>query len=134
MIHFVLGSGLGWMAAILTGFEILLPYLLRSAWLRPTDGATGYLTRMWPHYWVGYLLLALSFVHASVLMGGPMVRANTAGITFATLAFCLLCVQVLLGLALQPGRTQNRRIIRRFHFWLMIVLSGSLIVHIWLNG
>jgi hypothetical protein len=137
MIAFLLGSGLGWMAAILAGFDILLPFLLRSAWFRPPAGSgapAGYLARMGPHYWAGYALLALSLVHASAFMGGPMVRANTSGLMAATFAFCLLCVQTLVGLYLQQGVGRNRNRVKRLHFWVMIALSASLVAHIWLNG
>jgi hypothetical protein len=137
MIQFLLGSGLGWIAAILTGFDIMLPFLLRSAWFRAPAGSgapTGYLARMWPHYWTGYLLLALSVVHASAFMGGPMVRANASGLMAATIAFCLLCVQALVGLYLQQGVGRNRNRVKRLHFWVMIALAASLAAHIWLNG
>src|SRR5579862_7337104 len=139
MTAYAVGSAVGWIAAILTGFEIALPYLIRRLslsqppTLSPIHPST-YLGRMWPHYWVGYLLVALSLLHAFTVMGKPVRGANAAGIWAATGALLLLFLQVLLGLSLQSSRATSRRMLKRCHFWVMLAIAGFLVLHIALNA
>jgi len=133
-------SASAWFASILIGVEILLPYLLRRTRLSEALGvAQGYvkpyLQRMWPHYWAGYLLLLLSFVHASIAMNaGYMKRANRMGLWFATGALGLLFLQAALGLVLQDPKLEARRLVRRWHFWTMLAIAVAVAIHIWLNA
>jgi hypothetical protein len=140
MSAFFYTSASGWIASILIGMEILLPYLLRRTRLSESlgiaEGYSGpYLQRMWPHYWTGYLLLTLSIAHAWVPMrAGHMSRANMAGLSFASAALCLLLLQVALGLVLQNPMLQARKPIRGWHYWMMIALALCVTVHVWLNS
>jgi hypothetical protein len=77
----------GWIAFVLIGLEVLFPYLLRrdrmSVWLGTAKIATGtpYLRRVWPHYWLGYLLLVLSLIHSVVpLQAMDLRRLNMLGL------------------------------------------------------
>ena len=133
-------SASGWIAAILMAMETLLPYLLRRSPLSERLGiaegfATPYLRRMRPHYWAGYALVALSVAHAWVPMqAGYARRANAAGLWIATLALLALLLQAMLGLLLQDPKLELRALLRRWHFWLMVMISAGVALHIWLNG
>jgi hypothetical protein len=130
-------SASGWAAVPLVGVEILLPYLLRrtalSSWLELAAYTRPYLNRMWPHYWIGYLLLTLGTAHGWIAMSpGRMASMNLAGLWFATAAWFLMLMQVVLGLYLQaPGR--KRASLRAWHYWIMVTLVVCLGLHIWLN-
>ena len=141
MGSFFFTSASGWIASILLSLEILLPYLLRPTRLSgpldlPRSYAKPYLRRLWPHYWAGYLLLALSVTHAWIPMqaSGYLKRANIFGLWFATAALSLLLLQVTLGLLLQDSRLQTRERIRGWHYWIMLALTFSVAIHIWLNS
>jgi hypothetical protein len=88
---------------------------------------------LWPHFWVGYFVLALSTLHAGTVMSA-MVRANGAGIWAAAAAFFLLVFEIVLGLSLKDEAFSPRRPLRRLHFWMMAGFVGALGVHLWLNG
>ena len=99
MSAYFVSSATGWIAVILTTLEIVLPYLLRRVSLGQAPAVaerppSTYLGRMWPHYWLGYLLVLPSLAHASAVMEGSLVRGNAGGIWAAT---SLLFLQVLLG-------------------------------------
>lgn len=60
----------GWIAVNLIGLEVVLPYVYRRGWLSrwlrvERFFKQPYLARLWPHYWLGYLLLALSVLHSA---------------------------------------------------------------------
>jgi hypothetical protein len=139
MNGFFYTSATGRIATIMIGVEILLPYLLRGTRLSVALGlvqaySTAYLQRMWPHYWAGYLLLGLSFVHAWIPMSaGRMPRTSMTGLWLATFALALLFVQLLLGLALQGG-DEARRLLRVAHFWTMLAVSALVGAHLYLNS
>jgi hypothetical protein len=138
MIVYFIGSLAGRVATVLCVLVIALPYLLRSNRLSRGVGlaqehATPYLRRLWPHFWVGYFILALSTVHAGTVMRA-MGRANSAGILAATGAFFLLLFEIALGLNLKDERLPVRRPMRRLHFWTMVGFAGALGAHLWLNG
>jgi hypothetical protein len=129
----------GWMAVILVGVEIVLPYLLGRTWLSVRLGlAQGfvlpYLKRMRVHYWLGYLVVGLSFVHAWVPMQAGHVRGvSVAGLWLGTAALFLLAMQVALGLALRNPGLRERRETRRWHYGVMIGAVIVLAGHVWLN-
>lgn len=133
-------SATGRIALILLGVDIFLPYLLRRSRLSQLLGLAGnynvkYLGRLWPHYWCGYLLLFFSAAHVwTSMQAGGMKRAVLAGLWFATIALCLMLVQVALGLLLQDSRLQPRKPILSFHFWIMCALVLFVAAHLWLNG
>ncbi len=138
MIRFLLVSIVGWVAVLGVGIEAALPYIFRNTVPRASviespGHAPSLLRRMWPHYWLGYVLVVLVLTHASFVMGPVMGRADATGIWAATLAFCLLLLQVGLGRVLKSG-TSSRRQVRRWHFWAMIAFVGLLLTHVLRNG
>jgi hypothetical protein len=138
MVAYFFGSATGWIAVILTGFEIVLPYLIRRVSLFQPPALSQippstYLERMWPHYWLGYVLVALSLVHAFAVMAAPLGHTNAAGIWAATGALLLLFLQVSLGLYLQSSTAFSRRLLKRCHFGVMLAIVGVLALHIALS-
>jgi hypothetical protein len=132
MLRYLTSSAAAWAAVMFLAVEIGLPYYLQRARAFAVAGSSPFRERLRPHYWLGYALAALSTVHGS-LVGPAMARSDQTGIWAATFAWGLLFVQVALGLALQGG-TANRRRVRRIHFWSMLLLSGLVVVHVWRNG
>jgi len=138
MIRFLLVSVTGWLAVLGVGIEAALPYIFRN--LAP-PASTGKLptrlstlhARMWPHYWLGYALVILVLTHTWFITGPVMGRSDATGIWAATLALCLLFLQVVLGLALKSG-TRNQRQLRQWHFAGMIAFIGLVLIHLWKNG
>lgn len=138
MIVYFISSLAGRVAMVLCVMVIALPYLLRRNRLSRGVGlaqehATPCLRRLWPHFWVGYVILALSTVHAGTVMHA-MGRANGAGIVAATGAFFLLLFEIALGLNLKDERLPVRRPLRRLHFWTVVAFAGAVGAHLWLNG
>jgi hypothetical protein len=138
MIPYLIGSVTGRVATVLCVVVIVLPYLLRRNRLSRGLGlaqehATPYLRRLWPHFWIGYAILALSVVHAGTVMG-EMGRANVAGIWAGTAVFFLLLFEMVLGLTLKDDRLAERRPLRRIHFWTMTAIVTALGLHLWRNG
>jgi len=138
MLLYGVGSVAARVATVLCVVVIAIPYLLRRNRLSPGLGlarehAVPYLRRLWPHFWVGNLILALSFVHAGTAMRATT-RAVSAGIWAATAAFFLLLVEVGLGLSLREEGPTARKPLRRIHFWIMVSFVGFLGMHLWLNG
>ncbi len=140
MIRFLLVSVTGWVAVLAMGIEAALPYILRNRTLPASSGSLPARlrlhARMWPHYWLGYVLVALVLTHTSFVMGPAMGRSDATGIWAATLALCLLFLQVGLGLILKDGteRTTNQRQLRRWHFWTMIGFIGLVLTHLLRNA
>lgn len=139
MNSFFYTSATGWIASILVGVEVLLPYLLRRTRLSAglgiaPDQQKPHLQRMWPHYWAGYLLAALAFAHAWIPMSaGRMPSTSLTGLWLATLALGLVFLQILFGLFLQQAR-EARRLLRVTHFWTMLLISALVLLHLGLNG
>jgi hypothetical protein len=130
----------GWIAFILIGLEVLLPYLMRrgslSRWLH-VEGffRRPYLERMWPHYWLGYLLLALSLLHSALPMRhGGLAGQNLPGIWLAAGGFAALLLQTVLGLYLEDRQLRERGRMRRWHYRLMFLVILTVGAHVWLNG
>jgi uncharacterized membrane protein len=138
MFTYFIGVLAGRVATVLCVVAITLPYLLRRNRLTRGLGfaqahAAPYLRRLWPHFWVGYMILALSTLHMGTVTGA-MGRANSVGIWAATLAFFLLLFEIAVGLNLKDERLSARTPMRRLHFWMMIGFVSALGVHLWLNG
>ena len=131
----------GWIGCILIGLEIATPYLLRknrlSEWLGTVKFAAKRpcLQRLWPHYWIGYVLLSLALIHTVVPMAARQLGGTSAaGLWIATVALLLMLVQWLTGLWLKDPKFAARVPTRSWHYWLMfgiVVLVGA---HVWLNG
>jgi hypothetical protein len=140
MIRFLLVSVTGWVAVLAIGIEAALPYILRNKTLPASAESLptrlrDLQARMWPHYWLGYALVALVLTHTSFVMGPAMGRSDATGIWAATLALCLLFLQVGLGLVLKGGRGEsNHRQLRRWHFWTMIGFIGLVMTHLLRNA
>jgi hypothetical protein len=142
MVRFLLMSATGWVAVLATGITIALPYIIRNTVRKPAaQSSTGsspprlpsLRIKLWPHYWLGYALVALVLAHTSFVMGPAMGRSDATGIWAATLALCLLFLQVGLGLILKDG-TSNQRQLRRLHFWSMIGFIALVAMHLTRNG
>ena len=138
MLVYLIGGIAARVATVLCVVLIVLPYVLRRNRLSRGLGLTQengvpYLRRLWPHFWVGYVVLALSTLHAGTVMPA-MGRAKGAGIWAATAAFFLLLFEIVLGLSLKEVDLSPRRPMRRLHFWMMVGFVGALGVHVWLNG
>lgn len=130
----------GWVGVILIGLEALLPYVYRrgwlSRWLRVQQFfKRPYLTRLWPHYWLGYLLIALSLLHTALPMRpGGLRGQNLTGIWLAMAGLAALLLQLILGLLLRDTQVRERQPIRSWHYWLMFVVAVTVVGHVWLNG
>jgi hypothetical protein len=131
----------GWIGFVLIGLGVLFPYLLRrnrlSVWLGTAKIAAGtpYLRRMWPHYWLGYLLLLLSLIHSVVpLQAGDLRGLNMIGLWLATGGFLFLLLQSAIGLWLQDAALIGRATMRSCHYWLMFGVVILVSIHVWLNG
>ncbi|HUA16348.1 MAG TPA: hypothetical protein VMG31_13710 [Verrucomicrobiae bacterium] len=137
MPGYIIGGLAARIAAALCIFAVALPYALRRRSFRPPQArqkcAPSYLRRLWPHFWVGYAILALSTLHAGTAMD-TMPRANRTGVVAATAAFFLLVFELALGLALKNVNLSSRRPLRRLHFWIMTAFITVLALHIWMNG
>jgi len=138
MLVYFAGSLAGRIATLLCVLVIALPYVLRRNRLSRGLGfaqehATPYSRRLWPHFWVGYAILALSTVHAGTVTSA-MKRASQTGILAATGAFFLLLFEIVLGLTLKDNALPARRRLRRLHFWTMAAFVLAQGVHLWLNA
>jgi len=88
----------GWAGVLLFGSGLAMPYLLR----RLPGAKMPYLRRMWPHYWLGYLALFVSFAHAWFAMrSGGMRGMNLSGVWIATVALVVILWQIGVGLLLR---------------------------------
>jgi hypothetical protein len=145
MLRFFLVSATGWAAVLVVGIVTALPYILRESLRNQAARAAATAiskteqvrrpnlrTKLWPHYWLGYTLIALVLVHTS-FTGPAMGRVDTTGIWAATLAFCLLFLQLGLGLILKSG-APNQQQVRCWHFWSMIALIVLVLAHLVRNG
>jgi hypothetical protein len=88
MMAYFIGGIAARIATVLCVLAIALPYLLRRNRLSRGLGlaqefAAPYLSRLWPHFWVGYVILGLSVLHAGTVMPA-MGRANSRGVLAAT--------------------------------------------------
>jgi hypothetical protein len=139
-MNYFLTSFSGWLATILIGLEILLPYLLRRSRLSDSLGFSAgfvrpYLQRMKIHYWLGYLVLILSGSHAWIAMeAGNGSRNNGFGIWYATATLGLLALQNGVGFALQRPEVSLRKYIRGWHYRIMTAIVLFAAAHIWLNS
>jgi len=119
-------AALGWLALLLFGANLWLPYLLGRAPAR--------LKCMRPHYWIGYSLPGLALLHAWIPMSrGNMNGMNMTGLWLATIALLLLGMQVVLGLLLRNSVAGVRSTLQTGHFWTMAAAALLIVTHIALN-
>jgi hypothetical protein len=94
-----------------------------------------YLKRMWPHYWLGYLLLLLSLIHTVVpIQAGRLHGLNVLGLWLAVGGLLFLLVQSAIGWWLQDPFLVDCTAKRSWHYWLMFGVLILVAVHVWLNG
>jgi cytochrome b561 len=130
MIDYLRTALSGWIAFLLFAAALALPYLLR----RSRASSRPFLKRLWPHYWIGYALPGIAFVHAWLPMRTGNLRGmNMAGIWLATAALLLIVWQVAVGCLLRNPLQSSRRFLRAIHFWSMALLAGLIVAHIALN-
>jgi hypothetical protein len=124
----------GWILALLLPLTIALPFLLRR--VKPgVSGRYPLVQRLWPHYWLGYAIVALAVIHAWIATGtGLALRANTTGVYLATGALFLVFAQVFLGLLLRVPSLRRRTEVQRRHFWVMVGIVTLTLGHIALNS
>ena len=97
-------------------------------WLGP------FLIRLRPHYWLGYIIVGLSLLHAALSMTRQLMSGtNSVGLLLATGTLMLLFIQLAIGISLSQ-RTENRREQRRWHFTLMLTIVAFGAGHIALNS
>jgi hypothetical protein len=134
MAAFFTGVVAARIAVVLCVLVIALPYRLRRRQLGSVRStAVPYLRRLWPHFWVGYTILALATIRAGTVMPA-MRRADRAGIQAATVAFLVLLFEIALGLNLKERELSGRQFLRQLHFTTMVVFVIALIAHLWLNA
>ena len=120
----------GWFAALLFSAGLALPHMLR----RVKEARRPYLRRLWPHFWIGYLVPVVAFAHAWIPMShGGTHGLNATGLWLATMALLLMIWQVGLGLTLQSPALSGRCTLRSTHFWTMALMAGLIVAHIALN-
>ncbi|HEV2654303.1 MAG TPA: hypothetical protein VGT82_05065 [Ktedonobacteraceae bacterium] len=122
----------GWVILGLLVATILYPFLLRSGFLGPVQ---PFLKRMRLHYWLGYSITALVIVHAWIPMSERLAGSvNALGLYLGTGALLLVFVQVALGRQLSWPKLSLRRVVRRWHFWVMVGLVAFVVGHIVLDS
>jgi cytochrome b561 len=127
---FVATAVTGWVTMCLLAINVTLPYLLR--YLRSTVQPVLKSLRL--HYWLGFLIPGIAFVHAWFPMStGRIDGLNQQGLWIATFALFAMVLQACLGLALSLSKSENPRLIRTIHFTTMSVIVVLVITHIMLN-
>ena len=132
MYEYAITSATGWVMIVLLVATIIYPFLLRSGILGPVQ---PFLKRMRFHYWLGYSIAGILLVHVWVPMSAGLAgRTNALGLDLATVALCLICGQVMLGRQLRWPKLSIRRVVRRWHFWVMIGIVVFVLGHVALNS
>jgi hypothetical protein len=130
MPFFLVTAGSGWIAALLLGVNVSVPYVIRS--LRGEAGAGFFRLRL--HYLLGVVIPAVALFHAWLPMSlGALRGFDRTGLLLATAALLSMLWQVALGISLRHAKGANRRQARRLHFCTMTVILGLVAVHIVLN-
>jgi hypothetical protein len=81
---------------------------------------------MWPHYWLGYLLLLLSLIHTVVpIQAGELRGLNVLGLWLAAGGLLFLLAQSAIGCWLQDPSLAGRAPMRSWHYWLMFGVGDS---------
>jgi hypothetical protein len=123
----------GWLTAFLIALQIVWPYLMRSG-TRLASPSSSSFSAMRPHFWLGYALPGLAFVHAWIPMAsGHMPRTSMTGLWLATYALGLILLQALLGIATRVTKGLARNVLRRVHFAVMFGIAALIAAHLYLN-
>lgn len=132
MLVYAITSATGWVMIVLLIATILYPFLLRSGMLGPVQ---PFLKRMRFHAWLGYSLAGFLLVHVVASMSAGLAnRTSALGLDLATAALLLLVGQVLLGRQLSWPKLSMRRVVRRWHFWVMVGIVAFVLGHVALNS
>ncbi|HLZ63727.1 MAG TPA: hypothetical protein VKR06_42905 [Ktedonosporobacter sp.] len=132
MLSYTITSATGWIMMVLLVAVIIYPFLLRSGLLGPVQ---PFLKRMRLHYWLGYSIAGIMLVHLWIPMSAGLAgRVNAIGLDLATVAMLLVFAQVVLGRNLSWPKLTTRRVVRRWHFWVMIGIVAFVLGHIALNS
>ena len=132
MLSSSITSVTGWTMMVLLGVTIVYPFLLRSGVLGPVQ---PFLKRMRLHYWLGYSIAAILLVHLWIPMSAGLAgKVNATGLYLATVAFFLILAQVTLGRRLSWPKLSTRRLVRRWHFWIMLAIVVFVLGHVALNS
>ena len=132
LLPYIVTSITGWLMMILLLVTIIYPFLLRRGVLGPVQ---PFLKHMRFHYWLGYSIATAVLVHALIPMSMGLAKgADAVGLDLATVALLLTFVQVFLGRQLSWPKLSMRRVIRRWHFWVMIGIVVFVLGHIALNS
>jgi hypothetical protein len=136
----LIASASGWALVVMTAVTISIPLALHrqlraSSWRFKLEKGRAFLRRMRPHYWLGYLIAAVTLVHVVVSLGaGLSLGRSVFGLLLASAALFLLFAQVLLGRSLRKPGVPARRALRRLHLILMIVIVVLGASHILLDS
>lgn len=132
MESFIVTSFTGWVLIALLIITILYPFFLRKGLLGPIQ---PFLQRMRFHYWFGYSLAGILVIHAFLPMMASFIRGvNTLGLYLATGAFFLIYIQVAIGYNLKYPKLTLRRMVRHWHFWIMVAIVVFVAGHVILNS
>jgi cytochrome b561 len=132
MLVYAITSATGWVLIVLLVATILYPFLLRSGMLGPVQ---PFLKRMRFHSWLGYSLAGILLVHVVASMSAGLAnRTSALGLDLATVALLLLVGQVMLGRRLSWPKLSMRRVVRRWHFWVMVSIVAFVLGHVALNS
>ena len=132
MLFYAITSATGWVMIVLLVATILYPFLLRSGILGPVQ---PFLKRMRFHYWLGYSIAGILLFHVLVSMSAGLAnRTSALGLDLATVALLLIVGQVMLGRQLSWPKLSMRRVVRRWHFWVMITIVAFVLGHVALNS
>jgi hypothetical protein len=129
---FYITSISGWLLIVLLIVTIAYPYLLRRGILGPVQ---PFLKRMRLHYWLGYSIAGILLFHTWIPMSARLAgRVNQVGLDLATGALFLVFAQVALGFNLSQPKLSIRRMMRRWHFAVMVGIVALVLGHIALDG
>ena len=132
MASVVVTSITGWVLIVLLVATVLYPFFLRKGLLGPIQ---PFLQRMRFHYWLGYGLASILVIHAFLpMMANFIGGVNTLGLYLATGAFFLIYIQVAIGFNLKYPKLAMRRLVRRWHFWMMVAIVVFVVGHVILNS
>ena len=132
MSAYAITSVTGWILLGLLFATAVYPFLLRSGLLGPVQ---PFLKRMRLHYWFGYSIAIIVLVHLWIPMSAQLAgKVNATGLYLATIALILIYVQISLGRLLKQPKLAARRIVRRWHFWIMTGIVTFVVGHIVLNS
>lgn len=132
MIDYAITSVTGWLMMVMLGATITYPFVLRAGLLGPVQ---PFLRRMRLHYWLGYGLGIALLVHLWFSMsGGVALVVNALGLYLATVAMFLVGIQIWVGRNLSWPKLAQRRLVRRWHFWLMLGLVAFILAHVVLDS